>query len=222
MKNVTFYAVAAFALFLLHSCIPDVGCKSGSGDVISSIRKTSYFENVVIKGSGDVIINKGDSVSLIVKDYSNLIDLIETKVENNELIVTYKKGVCIRNSNLEIAITMPHLKGVEIDGSGSVKANGNFREPSIQAEISGSGDIFFNITDTTGLLKSKINGSGTVEATGSVCDSAVTEINGSGNINVNTSKYLKARISGSGTITYKGTPKTDVKISGSGEVKQNQ
>jgi hypothetical protein len=220
MKKIHYLAIVLSVLSFFTSCILDSNCKTGSGDITSSTRKTSYFENIVIKGSCDIVIKKGDSLSVIVKDYSNLIDLIETKVDKNELVVSYKKGTCVSNSKLEVAITIPHLRGVEIDGSGSVKANGNFREPSIHANISGSGDIFFNLTDTTGFLKSKISGSGTVDAMNSVCDSTNAEINGSGDISVNTLKYLKARISGSGTITYKGSPKTDVKVSGSGEVKQ--
>lgn len=218
-KNYHIIAVISILSFF-SSCILDVDCKTGKGEISSISRKTGHFENIVIKGSCNITITKGDSISLILRDYNNLLNFIETKVENNRLIVSYKKGTCIRNSKLEITATMPHLKGIEIEGSGSVKVNGSFREPEINAVISGSGDIFLNTTDTIGTLKSVINGSGTIEAFNVVCNTVNAEINGSGDINVNVLNSLKATIAGSGNVTYKGYPKTDVKIRGSGEVKQ--
>ena len=220
MKKINYLILAICATSILSSCINSPNCITGSGEIISNTRKTDTFENITINGSCNVDINRGDSLSVIVSDYSNLIDMIETKVEKNELKISYKKGTCTKNSKIEIIITMPHIKGIEIKGSGSANINGNFKEDIIYANISGSGDISLKLTDTTALLKSEINGSGTINAVNSVCDSAIAEVKGSGDINVSTIKYLKAKISGSGNITYKGSPKTDIKIKGSGEVKQ--
>ncbi len=218
MKNVLFPISIFCILSFFSSCFLNPDCKTGSGEIKSVMRKTAYFESIIIKGDCDVIVNHGDSISLTIMDYSNLTDLIETKVENKELIISSKKGTCVSNNKLGITITMPHLKKIVITGSGSVKANGNFREKIITADLSGSGDIILNLTDTTGFIIAEISGSGTIEAAACICDSAITEIKGSGDININAQKFLRAGIYGSGNITYKGSPKIETKISGSGEI----
>ncbi|HQV37276.1 MAG TPA: DUF2807 domain-containing protein, partial [Flavobacterium sp.] len=63
-------------------------------------------------------------------------------------------------------------------------------------------------------------GSGDIKAFELVSENAKVNVSGSGDIKVNCTEFIEARVAGSGDIEYKGNPKkVDTKVAGSGTIK---
>jgi hypothetical protein len=142
------------------------------------------------------------------------------------------------DTNKEIILTIPFEKisFVSLSGSGDLKSKNTIIGTKFTAKLSGSGDLNLDVkttdfeanlsgsgdvvlTGTSDSFISKISGSGDVDAVNLATKNANLTISGSGDMKVNCSQSLYARVSGSGDISYKGNPEIkDTKVSGSGEI----
>jgi hypothetical protein len=141
-------------------------------------------------------------------------------------------------SGKTIVVTVPFesISDVSLGGSGSIIGKNTIKADHFNAKLSGSGDIVL-VIDANDLVaslsgsgditlkgkatnyESKLSGSGDIRAYELLAVNVNAAMSGSGNITVNCSNNLIARISGSGDIDYKGDPKTkDTKVSGSGRI----
>lgn len=210
-KFILFFAVAA-----LISCSKDK--ISGSGPVTTETRSVSGFTNVSVSGSSNVFITQGAVYDVKIKAYSNLLPYLETKVENNTLLIAYKSNSNVTNDNSEVYITLPELSGLSTNGSGNINSAGSFPlTDNFIASISGSG----NISLENGLANNytiHISGSGSIKSFGLLAQKADVSIEGSGDAEVNVAQHLKVSIKGSGNVMYQGSPEIDSSISGSGKL----
>jgi len=234
-------AAGAVAATLLSGCIViDLkGCGfetvKGSGKVVSETRPVDRFDSIKLEGQGNVIINKGEVQSLVIRADDNIIPHIETIVRNKKLIISHDKKN-LRPTTLKLVITTNALKSASIAGSGEIKGNSHFVSENFYAEISGSGRIDLDLESTrlesvisgsgsiylSGLTdhhRTMITGSGKISAFDMHAKSASVSITGSGNCLLTASDQLSARISGSGDTLYRGYPRIDKTITGSGNVK---
>lgn len=214
MKKYFFYA---FVLIVMFSCRKER--ITGSGPVSTEQRNVSGFSSVNVNGSSKVFITQGNTIDVKVIAYSNLIPYLETKVQNETLLIAYKSNANIQNDNSEIYITMPVLTSLTTSGSGNINSTGNFSDiDHLNVSISGSG----NISIEKGVAKSysiSISGSGNVNSFGLSAKLADVNISGSGNAELTVLENLKARINGSGNIYYMGNPSIiNSDISGSGKL----
>ena len=153
-----FILIAAFAIFTT-SCddFVDGVCENGEGPIETVTLNVPAFNAIVLKNSADVIITPGATQEVKVSGELNLIDLLDTDVEDGVWDIRFTK--CVRNmDDMTIYITVPELVAVEVDGSGDIKGNGLFATQNFDAEISGSGDIDIDVDATE--ISATIDGSG--------------------------------------------------------------
>jgi Putative auto-transporter adhesin, head GIN domain len=237
MKKIT-TIVAAFILSLciFSSCKKDT--VFGSGPIETQERTVSSFTKVRTEGDIDVIISQNAIQKVVVSDYSNLINDIETIVVGDELFIRYRNNKNVSNSKSKVTITMPLLNAVYTSGSGDINVNGTFvATNTFAATTRGSGDIVLNaitaidfnvivvgsgdVSITNASTKNSninIDGSGDVNAFGLQADNATVEVRGSGDAEVSAALVLNAIIRGSSDIYYKGNPTVNKTITGSGSV----
>jgi hypothetical protein len=131
----------------------------------------------------------------------------------------------ISPSKLDIYISMPNCKELEIAGSGSILSQTALSGDELEIEIDGSGSVNLaeikyveldieldgsgNISVAGKVNETEIeqNGSGDINLLDCVSQSSKIELNGSGNISVNVENLFVAELNGSGDILYKGKPK---------------
>lgn len=192
----------------------------GNGSTTIQSRALNGFTAVKVNSDIKVYISYGATQKVEVKGYENLVAITETNVQNNILNVKYNdKYYNVRNSNIEVYISIPSLTGVATNGSGNVAINQFQNAGSLDVQINGSSN--FNITNCIyNNVQFDINGSGDIRASGLSSRNAEAIIHGSGDIEISCSENLKARIYGSGDIRYWGNPLLDVLISGSGTVRR--
>jgi hypothetical protein len=129
-------------------------------------------------------------------------------------------------------ISVEHFK-VRLSGSGEIvtKVEADFIDAinsgsgdmhmvavseNIYAEVNGSGDMCIQGTNDAGVFK--VSGSGDILSYDLFQKTLDAKINGSGDMFVRVSDYLKVNIMGSGSLYYIGFPLIDVNITGSGSV----
>jgi hypothetical protein len=208
---------------------------NGSGTVISEEREIPVFNQISLKGSGKVILSRGENQNVRINTDDNIMPHIEIRVKNGKLIISHESKI-LRPTVLTFYITVASLEGVSISGSGDITGNEEFNSVSFYADIAGSGDIAIKVSANR--LESSISGSGSIYLSGSAnsYDATITGsgdvdafelhtrdssvvITGSGNCRISVSDKLKAKITGSGDVLYKGHPQVSQSIRGSGKVK---
>ncbi len=233
------------SLFILLAIIilmlMTAGCVSdrieGNRDPVVQERPSLPFTDVVAQGSFTVYI-VADSVNrVIVKCESNILPYLYTTTNGSTITIGYKSGYNIHEHNpVEVYLHTPELQSVKLSGSGRVECGslvtdlvslnisgsgtitGDFESATLDAFISGSGNMI--LTGTAGTSQLTISGSGDIDAQSLAIEHCSADISGSGNIIVVVSKTLDAVISGSGNIFYHGNPAITSHITGSGKVER--
>jgi hypothetical protein len=211
----------------------------GNGHLKKATRQVSGYNAIASSGSWDVMVAYGESSSIQVEGDENLLEYIETSVENGKLSIKSKKNANLRSKNkITIYVSLTKLTGVSLSGSGDIIGSGKFSNDGntdfrlsgsgsikidfskiqkVGVSISGSGNV--RLSGSAGSVTAGISGSGNADCGEVICDEVSASISGSGNVNVNANKSIEARIAGSGNVYYKGAA-TDIQkhVAGSGRV----
>ncbi|MCU0352905.1 MAG: DUF2807 domain-containing protein [Cytophagales bacterium] len=227
-------AVAAGLLVLAAT-----GCDyvRGKGDTLSKTRTVGGFTEIETRGSATVYLTQGAAEPIRLEGQDNILDVFETFVHNDKLILRVKPGVVLgRHETVRVYVTNPTLRAVRVSGSSDVVGQGVWDVDDFHAEISGSGKLEMALrdaedvdTDISGsgniFLRGNsltadvdVSGSGNVRAFDLTTNDANVRISGSGNCEMTVQQKLTARISGSGNVRYRGRPAVDSRVTGSGRV----
>ena len=239
-KNLFIPLMILIPLLITGCIVIDLdGCSTstvkGSGKVISEERQVPEFNKVSLKGTGNIILTKGESHSLEIKTDDNILPLIETTVSKGKLTISHE-NYNLKATALSYFITVTELHGISILGSGDVQSNSQFSTENFYAEIKGAGDISLDLnvnnlkTDIAGsgninlygkteFHTASIKGSGKINSFDMESANVSISIKGSGDCRVKASQVLTAEISGSGDVYYKGQPQINSSIKGSGSLK---
>ena len=209
-------------------------CVIANGDLVTKELNVDNFTGVKLSVNADVFITQGDDFLVEVKGSDNIVDLIETNVNNDIWNIDFDQ--CVRNvKNLKVFITMPTIEYLKVSGSGLIRSENTFAVNDIELYISGPGDMDLalegdhmegKISGSGNMLLEgfaqkmnfKINGSGDLKAFDYEVDRANIRISGSGDAEVRVKDDLDVKITGSGDVYYKGNPSVTVQITGSGKV----
>jgi hypothetical protein len=164
----------------------------------------------------DVDITIGSETQVIVEADDNLLPLIDTHVEDDELVIE-SHGSYSTHRSTKAHVQMPALTKIALDGSGDIRVNG-LHQPQLALDIAGSGDI--HAAGQVDRLDAEIEGSGDLSLDGLTATDARVRIDGSGDAEVRVSNALTAAINGSGDIVYHGHPQQLARdINGSGSIR---
>jgi hypothetical protein len=220
------------ALTTITALLP--ACTVGSGEVVSETRTVEGFDEIDLRGVGEVRITVDGTESLMIEAEDNLIDVLTSEVRGGTLVLGTDRPIR-PTEDVIFTVTMETLRGVEISGSGSVIVTG-FSADSFTMDVSGSGsaeimalaadDVFARISGSGAVVMTgdadsldlSISGSGAFDGEGLETDVGEVDLSGSGSATVNVSEDLDVRVSGSGNVEYLGDPSVSISTSGSGNV----
>jgi hypothetical protein len=240
-KTFLFLPVMVFVLVVSTSCIFDLNAITGKGSIVTENRNAKDFTSIELQTAADVEIVKGNSFSVSASDYENLIQYLVVEVIDNRLIIKKKPNSPNSwNSKAKVMVTLPDplysmkLSGsgnmrvrsafndlgvLALSGSGNIELKSDCRLKKLEAQISGSGNMYG--TGTVEDLYTKISGSGNIHFADLKAKSGNCTVSGSGNVYVFVENRLDAYLSGSGDIVYSGTPSVNSHKSGSGHIYKN-
>lgn len=201
-------------------------------------RSVSDFHSISSSGPFNVFVKIDGTESLKIDAEPDIINEIETYVEDGNLKIKFKHHDDWNHENVgkvDIYITAKSLSALKNAGSGNIKVEGELNGDKVSLSLSGSGDITSKVKSTE--LHIALSGSGSIHLDGKADDtnisiagsgeflgkelkssSASISIAGSGNAYINAEKELSAKIAGSGNVVYSGNASVDTRTVGSGRV----
>jgi hypothetical protein len=208
----------------------------GNGHIKKETRAVSGYTAISSSGAWDVMVAYGESNSIEVEGDENLLEYIETKVENGKLSIGSKNVNLHAKNKITVYVSLKKLTGVHLSGSGDIIGDGKFSNDGttdfrtsgsggiklgfaklndVRVRVSGSGRI--KLTGSANAVETTISGSGSADCRNVIADDADVHISGSGNAQVYANRSVKASISGSGSASYRGAASEVSKhVSGSG------
>ncbi len=213
----------------------------GNGEIVSDQRETQEYSAISVSGFYEVHLVAGAEGQLTLEGESNLLEKIETYVEDDRLVVKSRKGfnlVPSRNKKVFVTIPITHIESAQFSGAGRVTSEkmltndqlyirtSGARHVTLSAEAtqlsvktSGSSKLF--IQGTSDKIEVRSSGSSTVSGYQMQTDNAKLTLSGSSDVKLTINESLTSRVSGSGNLRYGGNPdKITNKLSGSGSVRK--
>lgn len=222
MKSIKYLV---FVLMLsLTSC--EIGlndCINGDGNKIErEIILDGEINNIEFKLSGDLILRKGDTQSIVIEGDQNLVDMIELEstFRNNTYSIDDGND-CIDTDGLKIFIQLKSINMLSLIGSGDIKAENNLRTgDEFFIELDGSGDVDLKLEENKVTLV-ELLGSGDIEIEGNTNTLGV-QLDGSGKIDLkfDTNTLTDVNVKGSGEVKLDGsTENLEILMDGSADIK---
>jgi len=184
--------------------------------VVEESRDVSGFDEVELRGIGNLTIEQTGSESLTVEAEEDVLPKLTTEVANDRLIIGPKPGTTVRTTEpINYKLTVENLNALAVSGSGDVEAEG-IETDRLAVTIGGAGSM--EVGGEADEQEIDISGSGDYRAEG--LDSKVVKIgvSGAGSAIVNASERLDATVSGAGSVEYVGDPTVEQDASGAGRV----
>ncbi|HTX61450.1 MAG TPA: head GIN domain-containing protein [Methanobacterium sp.] len=229
-----------YIILLLSAIITVSGCigsqNAGSEKVVNTTKNVSGFNQVILSGTGTLIITQGSTESLVIEAEDNVGPNITAEVNNNELILN-QNNTPIPTKPVKYHLTVRDLNRIQIDGAGQIQSdtlntnnltiiiNGagqgtmnNLNAVLLNVIINGAGKL--NMAGTATNQTIKISGAGNYSAANLSSRDTTINIDGGGNVVVKVSDLLNVVINGAGDISYIGNPQINRQITGGGNIKQ--
>ena len=190
-----------------------------TNNVMSEARDVSGFNEVELKGVGNLSLEQTGSESLTVEAEEDVLPKIRTEVENKRLIISPERNTSINTTKpINYKLAVKDLNSLEVSGSGNVEAE-DINTDELAVTIGGAGDV--EIRGSADSQEVEISGSGEYKAGDLESKEANIDVRGSGLATVNVSDELEAGVSGSGSVEYIGDPMVQQEVSGAGEVRKH-
>lgn len=259
--GVSLLALAFLLIGLSYSMLRAQGI-SGSGAVagrnVESETRTVAASTEVIDLSGpiDLTLRQGPSASLQVKGEQRLLGNVDTSSAGDGVLHIGTTGMLLHHRQpLQVLLVLPNLREmrvrgsgdssvngfsgetivVRMDGTGSLKLNGRYRQ--VDVSVRGSGEMEMNggsssrvaatvegsgrmvVVGAASELKAVLAGSGDLDARHLRADAVDLSMTGSGSAVVNAVRRFAGSLQGSGDISVYGNPaERKVNVIGSGEI----
>lgn len=195
------------------------GTINGSGNVTSESRDVRSFDEVELRGVGNLSIRQTGSESLTVEAEENVLPKIGTEVENDRLIIGPEPNTSVQtNDPINYVLTVKDLHALKLSGAGNIDAE-DIGTDKLGINISGSGAV--QISGRADSQEVEISGAGAYRAEDLESKEAKIGVSGSGSAIVNASEALDAKVSGAGSVEYIGDPTIEKDVSGAGRVSEH-
>jgi hypothetical protein len=197
----------------------------GNGTTTTEARTiTENFTGIKVSASIDVILEQADTQSVSVTTDSNLLPIIDTKVENGILVVRPNASYSSTNG-VKVTVKMPKIESLQASSSSSITTTNTLTGTKIKLDCSSSADIIATLevddiqveasSSSTVKLSGKAlkmtctaSSSSDINAYKLMANDIVAHASSSATVNIHPILSLKAEASSSADINYEGTPKT--------------
>jgi hypothetical protein len=200
------------ALFAVSGAAP-------AAPTAESTRALPSFIAINAKGAFSLTVDVGAKTqSVTVSGDERFVASLKTEVVDNELLITmpdktFKTG---STNNPRIAITLPALSRVKVEGAGETLLN-KVNSERLDIGYLGAGHLAAN--GKVKYLRLSVKGVGEVDTRALHAERADVNFEGVGEVSVYATELLNAVAKGMGSLTYYGKPKTINKsVAGIGSV----
>jgi hypothetical protein len=222
---------------LLQSCILSPTIK-GDGNVTEQNREVSSFSEMKISRGMNVYITQGNNTSVRVVADANLLDVIETEVEGDVLVVSSDANIK-KCTSKKVYVTTPNLEVIkafagcnvysestidteELQLSASAGSTMKITVKADQLHTSASAGSNISIEGEAETIKGKASSGSNIKAGNLSTSNSELKVSSGANIWITCTQKLNGSASSGGNIFYAGNPSnTEIhKSSGGNVIKQ--
>ena len=234
MKTLTKLAAVVILLISTTSCFIDgmTGIK-GNRNVVSEERAiSSNFDEIKVQQGIRLLITQDNSTSLKVEADENIIDLLRTEIQNNQLKIYFEKNVYKAKAR-NVYLSTNDIKKIKASSGSSVISENTIQSNALELDASSGSSmkIYVNAekvtTESSSGANIRVNGKSKIlscsASSGSSINAddlktidATVKASSGANIDVNVTGILTAKASSGGDIDYEGNPKDVNKNTSSG------
>lgn len=222
-------------MLLLVSC-SIAGIERGNGDITSEKRMLDEFSAIHLTGNFEINLKKGGKEQIVIVTDENLLELIESDIEQDILVIENRKKLQSDNG-IKVFITYQSLEKLKSTGASIIQTDGPLVSDRFELEVPGASliDMEVEVTDLEIMLAGagavtlkgraenqsiSMNGVGNLAAFELESQFSEVTVSGMGSVEVNVKENLNARVNGVGSIRYKGNPASvSDRVSGLGTIK---
>lgn len=211
---------------------------SGNGKQASKTRQLEKFDKVNINGRFTVLLSQGENSQLKINADENLIPLVESTVDNGELVIKFKDKIS-RKDKVKLFITADaynqinmragaefrttsELKGdllnleVSAGSHGTLKANYN----ELKCDVSAGAGL--TLTGRTAMATLMASSGSSLIAQELIAQKAVARGSSGASMNIVVTEELDAEMSSGASLTYSGNPVIkNINTSSGGNINKN-
>jgi hypothetical protein len=197
--------------------IPALFALSASALAADSTRTLPSFIAINAKGAFTMTVEVGKAQSVTISGDDKFVAALKTEVVGNELQITLPdKTFKNTKDSPRIAITLPSLSRVKVEGAGETLLN---KVNTDRLDISYLGAGHLEANGKVKYLRLNAKGVGEVDTKALKAERVDVNFEGVGNVSVYATELLNAVAKGIGGLTYYGHPKTINKsVAGIGNV----
>jgi hypothetical protein len=222
--------------------VPEVS--KSDEDIFARLSDGEELTRFTFKSVGEVFLIQGDHCDLRIEGDPDLIEKIQTRLEDGELKITYATDIAdwtglgwisVEN-RLRYYLTVEELSQINLGGAGVIRAErlagedikldhtgiglltiSDLQCHGVEVNLGGLGEI--RLVGETQSQVVVLSGGGSYQAVNLRSQQADITLTGAGSAKVWVETNLKATVSGAGNILYQGDPQVEQSISGLGGVK---
>jgi hypothetical protein len=198
--------------------IPALFALSAAALAADSTRTLPSFIAINAKGAFTMTVEVGKAQTVTVSGDDKFVAALKTEVVDNELQITLPdKTFKSTKDSPRIAITLPSLSRVKVEGAGETLLN---KVNTDRLDISYLGAGHLEANGKVKYLRLNAKGVGEVDTKALKAERVDVNFEGVGNVSVYATDLLNAVAKGIGGLTYYGHPKTINKsVAGIGNVR---
>ena len=194
----------------------DTNCIDGSGTLHSDTRTPGPFSGIKLGISANVQVEHAAVAECTISAQQNILQTIETSITDGTLYIHSDAcfGDCLP---ITIRIKSPDVSKLIVNGSGSIATKGRIAGDRLEFGLNGSGTIKAEVDAQR--IYGGLKGSGSIELTGTAKDQFV-KVSGSGSYNASDVPTVRSDVSlsGSGEIRIYAIDKLNASLNGSGNI----
>ena len=225
-RNILIIATALVGM-MLNSCDFESYSKTieGNGNIVTRTYDVTAFDGISVALPATVNYTVSDTYSCVVRVDENLLEYLDIKVKDDELLLGRLKehnNINLKTKEFVFEVTAPSLKEINLAGSGTFNALSPLEGEQLEVNLAGSGDVSFKEKVAVGKLEMSVAGSGDIDCVELVADKFECNIAGSGDLKVisGTVREAEASVAGSGDIILTcDIENLEADIAGSGDIK---
>lgn len=222
MKN-WFFSLAT-ALLVFTSCEFTGGDRiRGNGEIQTETREAAGFDGIEVSGAIKIFVKQDSAYSVKVEADANLLEYIETKMQDNSLVIRPRNGKNLRPSgSIKVYVSGPSVRQFDASGACSFYGEGRMvANDEIKIDLSGASDADMELkapavsVEVTGASNAKLSGETrdlVVDAAGAskakcydlLAENVKVDISGASHAEVFASVELDAKASGASRVKYRG------------------
>jgi hypothetical protein len=185
--------------------IPAPPAVPGVSTTATETRTLDPFDSITIENNADATITIGDTQSVMI---TGDVGHTDTRVHDGKLIVSAS------SPGARVAIIVPHLRVLQVNGYGKVSLVG-LRDP---IAIKANGAVQLWGSGSVESAELTLNGPSKFSLAKLEAKNLVIQVNGVGDADVYATENLVADVRGVGHVSYRGSPHLVTKINGPGSV----